>query len=139
MHTHTLAMIETECELVLHGMIHVQVSTCQFPDSSHQSYLIGRSPNMAPLYCKATGTESGWENSTKANLFGQGRAGLSSAIDEGVHLADTHLVGWVSSPAMRTYLISPHGWKKVSTCSAVSCRRGEASMMRTNNTMEHLN
>jgi hypothetical protein len=59
--------------------------------------LTGRSPNMAPLYCRAMGTESGQANSTNANL-----------------------VGCVSSPAILTYLISPHGWKKVSTCSAVS-------------------
>ena len=32
----------------------------------------------------------------------------------------TNLVGWVSSPAILTYLISPQGWKNVSTCSAVS-------------------
>ena len=32
------------------------------------TYFIGLSPNMAPLYCRAIGTDSGAENSTKANL-----------------------------------------------------------------------
>lgn len=32
------------------------------------THLIGRSPNIAPLYCRAIGTEFGLENSTKANL-----------------------------------------------------------------------
>ena len=33
--------------------------------------MIGLSPNMAPLYWRAMGTESGEANSTKANLIGR--------------------------------------------------------------------
>ena len=34
----------------------------------HDTYFSGRSPNIAPLYCKAIFTASGRENSTNTNL-----------------------------------------------------------------------
>lgn len=59
--------------------------------------LSGRPPKIAPLYCKAVFTALDSENSTKANL-----------------------VGWVSSPDILTYLISPQPEKNAMSCSAES-------------------
>lgn len=50
---------------------------------------------MTPLWVSPLATEAWSVNSTKANL-----------------------VGWVSSPAIRTYLTSPTCWKKVNSWSA---------------------
>ena len=84
------------------------------------SYLIGLSPNMAPLYCRAVGTDSGVANSINANLK---LKIVGSQLDDPipctmdntmyytiqVHDSPTYRVGWVSSPAILTYFISPQG------------------------------
>lgn len=58
---------------------------------------MGLSPNNIPFNCRAFSTEFWSANSTKANL-----------------------VGWVSSPAIRTNLTSPQVVKNCRSCSAVA-------------------
>lgn len=81
--------------------------------------MMGLSPNMAPLYCRAIGTDSGRANSTNTNLHTNSHTHTHTHTYElgtlEIHQENSHLVGWVSSPAMRTYLISPQGRKKLRT------------------------
>ena len=64
LHTYQLALDTTSDSIV-----HVCVYECI--GSVGCAHLIGLSPNMAPLYWRAMGTESGEANSTKANLIGR--------------------------------------------------------------------
>ena len=54
----------------IHVYVYIVNGVCivELTEYTHTAHLTGRSPNMAPLYCRAMGTESGEENSTKANL-----------------------------------------------------------------------